>query len=73
MKSANEEKEKVAPKPKDQPGMFANMFHCELNLYSFSTLVFVYHVIPEGYKVVLKKVTLCLIALGVVHYYQLKG
>ncbi len=30
MKSANEEKEQVAPKPKYQPDMFANTFHWEL-------------------------------------------
>jgi hypothetical protein len=35
--------------------MFANMFHYKLNLYSFSTLVFVYLVLPEDIKLFLKR------------------
>ena len=59
-------------KPKVKTGMFANTFHWELNLYSFSTLGFIYYMLPEDYRIVMK-VLFGLIAVDALRYYQKKG
>jgi cytochrome P450 len=72
MTPANGAMEKVAPKPQASSSVFAKTFHWELNLYTFSTLGFVYYMLHEKYRVVMK-VLFCLIAIDAARYYQMKG
>jgi len=72
MTKGNGDSKKVLMKPKPTPGMFDNTFHWELNFYSFTTLTFIYYILPEKYQSVMK-VIFGLIAVDAARYYHMKG